>query len=149
MTWTYEPQELRKYEEVLGVVVYRVLERGAKLLITSQYKLPNNLSRRLDMSRSVAIQVPNFTISEIEQFAQQLECPADYIETWAKLTQVQTSGHPMLVHVRLAQLRAANWKQDIIESILQTPQELVDEREQARQLLHKLARRSSGIPLQA
>ena len=132
------PQELRKYEEVLGVVVYRVLERGAKLLITSQYKLPNNLSRRLDMSQSVIIHVPDFTISEIEQFAQQLECPADYIETWAKLTQVQTNGHPRLVHARLARLREANWKQDLIESILQTPQELVEEREEARQLLISL-----------
>ena len=133
-----QPRQLRKYEEVLGVVVYRVLERGAKLLITSQYKLPNNLSRRLDMSRSVIIHVPDFTISEIEQFAQQLECPADYIETWAKLTQVQTSGHPRLVHARLARLREANWKQDLIESILQTPQELVEEREEARQLLISL-----------
>ena len=132
------PQELRKYEEVLGVVVYRVLERGAKLLITSQYKLPNNLSRRLDMSQSVIIHVPDFTIAEIEQFAQQLECPADYIETWTKLTQVQTIGHPRLVHARLARLREANWKQDLIESILQTPQELVEEREEARQLLLNL-----------
>ena len=133
-----QPRQLRKYEEVLGVVVYRVLERGAKLLITSQYKLPNNLSRRLDMSQSVIIHVPDFTISEIEQFAQQLECPADYIETWSKLTQVQTSGHPRLVHARLARLREANWKQDLIESILQTPQELVEEREEARQLLISL-----------
>ena len=132
------PQELRKYEEILGVVVYRVLERGAKLLITSQHKLPNNLSRRLGMSRSVAIQVPNFTISEIEQFAQQLGCPVDDAETWAKLTGAQTSGHPMLVHVRLVQLQQEDWKQDIIESIVQTPRELVDEREQARQLLLNL-----------
>ena len=132
------PQELRKYEEILGVVVYRVLERGAKLLITSQHKLPNNLSHRLGMSRSVAIQVPNFTISEIEQFAQQLGCPVDDAEAWAKVTQAQTSGHPMLVHVRLVQLQQEDWKQDIIESILQTPRELVDEREQARQLLLNL-----------
>ena len=132
------PQELQQYQEVLGVVVYRGLERGAKLLITSQHKLPNNFRRRLDMSQSVIIHVPDFTISEIEQFAQQLECPADYIETWSKLTQVQTSGHPRLVHARLARLREANWKQDLIESILQTPQELVEEREEARQLLISL-----------
>ena len=100
-----QPRELRGYEEALGVVVYRVLERGAKLLITSQYKLPNNLIRRLNVSRSVIINVPNFTISEIEQFAQQLGCPADFIETWAKLVQLQTSGHPRLVHARFARLR--------------------------------------------
>ena len=133
-----QPQQLPQYQEVLGVVVYRVLERGAKLLITSQHELPNNLIRLLGISPSVALQVPNFTISEIEQFAQQLGCPVDDAETWAKLTRAQTSGHPMLVHVRLVQLQQEDWKQDIIESIVQTPRELVDEREQARQLLLNL-----------
>ena len=106
------PQELQKYEEALGVVVYRVLESGAKLLITSQHKLPNYFNHRLDVSRSVAIQVPNFTISEIEQFAQQLGCPVDGVEAWAKVTQVQTSGHPMLVHALFAQLQQEDWKRD-------------------------------------
>ena len=40
-----QSQQLRAYEEVLGIVVYRVRERGAKLLITSQHKPPNNLIR--------------------------------------------------------------------------------------------------------
>ena len=133
------PQELRKYEEDLGVVVYRVLESGAKLLITSQHKLPSNFSRRLDMSQPVIIHVPDFTISEIEQFAQQLECPVDDVEAWAKVTQAQTGGHPMLVHALFAQLQQEGWKRDIIESIVQPPQELVDEREQARQLLIDLS----------
>ena len=132
------PQELRKYEEVLGVVVYRVLERGAKLLITSQRELPNDLIYPLGISSAVAIQVPNFTISEIEQFAQQLGCPVDDVEAWAKVTQAQTSGHPMLVHVRLMQLQQEDWKRDIIESILHPFQELVNVREQARQLLLNL-----------
>ena len=132
------PQELRKYEEGLGVVVYRVLERGAKLLITSQHKPPNNLIRLLGISPPVAIQVPDFTISEIEQFAQQLGCPADDSKDWGTLTQLQTGGHPMLVHALFVQLQQENWKRDIIESLLQLPQELVDEREQARQLLLNL-----------
>ena len=70
-----QPQQLRGYEEVLGIMVYRVLESGAKLLITSQHKLPSNFSRRLDMSQPVIIHVPDFTISEIKQFAQQLGVP--------------------------------------------------------------------------
>ena len=132
------PQELQKYEEALGVVVYRVLESGAKLLITSQHKLPNHFIRVLGIPSSVVLQVPNFTISEIERFAQQLGCPTDDAEDWAKVTQAQTGGHPMLVHALFAQLQQEDWKRDIIESILQPPQELVDEREQARQLLLNL-----------
>ena len=134
-----QSQKLRGYEEALGVIVYRVLERGAKLLITSQRKLPNNLTRRLGISSTVAIHVPNFTISEIEQFAQQLGCPDNHIEIWATLTQLQTDGHPRLVHARLARLQEENWKQDLIEGILQTPQELVEEREEVRQLLINLS----------
>ena len=132
------PQELRKYEEALGVVVYRVLESGAKLLITSQHKLPNHFIRILGIPSSVVLQVPNFSISEIEQFAQQFGCPNDDAEDWAKVAQAQTGGHPMLVHALFAQLQQEDWKRDIIESILQPPQELVDEREQVRQLLLNL-----------
>ena len=134
-----QPQELRKYEEVLGILVYRALECGAKLLITSQHMLPDNFGRRLGMSQSVTIPVPNFTISEVEQFAQQLGCPTDDPEDWAKVTRAQTGGHPMLVHALFVQLQQEYWKRDIIESIVQPPQELVDEREQARQLLIDLS----------
>ncbi len=133
-----QPQESRGYEEVLGVVVYKVLERGAKLLITSQYELPGSLIRLFGISSSAALQVPNFTISEIEQFAQQLGCPANNTEVWAKLTQVYTSGHPRLVHAQLTRLRGKGWKHDENENIFQTPPEVVKEREEVRKLLINL-----------
>ena len=132
------PQESRGYEEVLGVVVYKVLERGAKLLITSQYELPGSLIRLFGISSSAALQVPNFTISEIEQFAQQLGCPVSNTEVWAKLTQLHTSGHPRLVHARLARLSEKGWKLDENENIFQTPPEVVKEREEVRKLLINL-----------
>ncbi|MCY3681293.1 MAG: hypothetical protein OXH16_07840 [Gemmatimonadetes bacterium] len=130
-----QPQKLRQYEEVLGIIVYRVLERGGKLLITSQHKLPNNLIRRLGVPQSVSILVPDFTISEIEQFAQQLGCPPDHAKPWAKLIRLHTRGHPRLVHARLVRLREKGWKQNKNESVLQTPPEVIEEREEARQLL--------------
>ena len=134
-----QPQQLREYEEDLGVVTYRVLERGAKLLITSQYKPPNNFIRILGLSPSVVVNAPNFNTSEIEQFAEQLGCPAEQAKTWSELVQVPTSGHPRLVHALLTHLREKDWnREDVIESILQTPQEVVEEREAARQLLMDL-----------
>ena len=134
-----EPKHLRQYEEILGAVIYRTLEHGAKLLITSQHKPPNNIIRRLGISelKSVVLLVSNFTISEIEQFAQQLGCPADQVETWAKLIRLHTKGHPRLVHARLAHLQAKDWKEEK-ESILITPPEIIEEREEARQLLADL-----------
>ncbi len=134
-----QPQQLREYEEMLGVLVYRVLERGAKLLITSQHKPPNSLIRQLDVSPSIVVPVPDFTLSEIEQFAERLGCPADDAKTCAPLIQLHTSGHPRLVHARLAQLREEDWKPpDTIEGILHTPLEVVEERETVRQLLTEL-----------
>ena len=134
-----QPQKLRGYEEMLGVVVYRVLERGAKLLITSQHKPPNNFTHRLGVSPSIVVHVPDFNLSEIEQFAEQLGCPADDAKTCAQLVQLHTSGHPRLVHARLARLRKEDWnQQNRIESLLQTPEEVVEEREIARQLLMEL-----------
>ena len=134
-----QAKELRTYQEDLGAVVYSVLERGAKLLITSQHRPPDSFTYSLDVSPSVTINVSDFTISEIEQFAQQLGSPADFAKTQAVWIQAQTGGHPRLVHVRIARLRAENWQQpDTIENTLQTPQEIVKEREAARQLLTDL-----------
>ena len=134
-----QPQDLQTYKEVLGALVYRVLERGAKLLITSQYKPPNNLLRSLGLSSSIVINVPNFTRSEIKQFAQQLGCPEEDAKTWAELFQFPTRRHPGLVHALLTHLREKDWKpQNVIESILHTPQEVLEEREAARQLLMDL-----------
>ena len=131
-----QPQQLREYEEILGVVVYRVLEHGAKLLITSQHKLPNNFVLRLGVSRSVVIHISDFTLSEIEKFACQLGCPNDDAETWAQLVQLHTNGHPRLVHARLARLREENWeRQDIIKSLVQRPPEVLEEQEAAAQQL--------------
>ena len=134
-----QPQQLRKYEEILGIVVYRVLEHGAKLLITSQHKLPYNFILRLGVSPSIVINVSDFMLSEIEQFAKQLGCPNEHTKPWANLIQAHTGGHPRLVHARLARLREENWKRpDTIEGIVQTPDEVVEEREAARQLLAEL-----------
>ena len=131
-----QSQQLQEYEQMLEVVVYGVLERGAKLQITSQHKPPNSLIRQLDVSPSIVVHVPDFTLSEIEQFADQLGCPADDAKTCAQLIQLHTSGHPRLVHAQLARLREENWEQqDIIKSLSQIPKEVVEEREAARQLL--------------
>ena len=132
-------KHLHGYKEDLGVVVYRVLERGAKLLITSQHKPPPNFISRLGVSPSIVIDVPNFTMPEIEQFAEQMECPTNNLQTWTNLIQAHTGGHPRLVHAWLVRLREEGWKeQNILASILQTPQEVKDEREAARQLVTNL-----------
>ena len=133
-----QPQQLRQYEELLGVLVYGELERSAKLLITSRHKPTNHLIRRLGVPPSIVIHVPNFNVAEVEQFAQQLGCPVNQVTTWSKLVQLHTSGHPRLVHARLARLREKGWRQDKNESILQPPRDVVEEREEARQLLMDL-----------
>ena len=134
-----QPQQLRTYEEVLGIVVYRIRERGAKLLITSQHKPPPNLIRILGVSPSVTINVPNFTEPEIRQFAEEMGCPANDIDTWVTLIQAHTGGHPRLVHAWLAQLQEEGWtEQNILTSILHASEEVKEEREAARLLLTDL-----------
>ena len=130
-----QPQELRGYKESLGVVVDRVLERGAKLLITSQYKPPNNFILQLDVSPSIVVHVPDFTLTEIEHFAEQLGCPADGAKARANLIRLHTRGHPRLVHAWIARLRDEDWKQDMNEDVLHPPPPVIEEREAARQLL--------------
>ena len=135
-----QPQQLQAYEENLGVVVYRVLERGAKLLITSQYKPPNNFIRNLGLSSSVVVPVSNFTIPEIEQFATEMGCPPEDAKDLAELFQLPTKRHPRLVHALFTQLQEKDWEQqDMIESIFQGSSTMAKELEDARQLLAALS----------
>ena len=134
-----QPQQLQVYEEILGMVVYSLQARGAKLLITSQHKPPNNFIRSLDVSSSIIIDRLDFTMPEIEQFAVEMDCPTNATETWVKWIQAHTGGHPRLVHARIARLREENWQQpDTMECMLQTPPEVVEEREASLQLLANL-----------
>ena len=64
-----------------------MFERGAKVLITSQHERHNNLTRHLGVSRSVVVDVGDFSLSEIEQFAIQLGCPAEDAEFFAHVVQ--------------------------------------------------------------
>lgn len=131
-----QSEQLQAYEEILGMVVDKVQTRGVKLLITSQHKPPNDFIRSLGLSASVIIDKLDFTMPEIEQFAKKMACPTEDVETWVTLIQAHTGGHPRLVHALLTQLRESEWKQqDIIQSFLKTPSEVLKERESARQLL--------------
>ena len=133
-----QSKHLHGYKDELGVVVYNILNRGAKLLITSQHKPPPNFITSLGLS-SIAIDVPDFTMREIEKFAEQMGCPTNDLKACVTTIQTHTLGHPKLVHARLAQLREENWKEKhTIESLMQTPQEVKDEREAARQLVSEL-----------
>ena len=82
---------------------------------------------------------PNFTESEIKQFAEEMGCPTDDIDTWVTLIQAHTGGHPRLVHAWLVRLQEEGWtEQNILTSIWQPPEEVIEEREAARQLLTDL-----------
>ncbi len=134
-----QPQQLRMYEEVLGIVIYRVIEHGAKLLITSQHKPPNNFIRRLGVSKAITVDVTNLTISETEHFAAEMGCPTDDTETWIVPIQAHTRGHPGLVHAWLSRLKENNWaEQNILSNLLHPPEEVVEECEAARLLLTNL-----------
>ena len=130
------------------MVVYSVRARGAKLLITSQHKPPNNFIRILGLSPSAIIDKLDFTMSEIEQFSQKMACPTEDVETWINLIQAHTGGHPRLVHALLTQLREREWKQqDIIENILQTPSEVLKERESGTPATYEFTRRPTRVSL--
>ena len=131
-----QTQQLRRYAEELRGVVYRRLERGTKLLITSQHKLPSDLIRRFGVSNAIEIDVSNFTEPEIRQFAEEMGCPANDIDTWVTLIQAHTGGHPRLVHAWIVRLQEEGWaEQNILTNMLQPPEEVKEEREAARLLL--------------
>ncbi|MHB8144004.1 MAG: hypothetical protein ACYDGX_10235 [Thermoleophilia bacterium] len=133
------PGIAREIEDYLGGLLFTIINRGGQLLITSQRQMPGRLSRYLSIDDSEVVDVPPFSEDEIALFAAQLGCEdAELAKNWAKIIFLHTKGHPQLVHANLVHLKNVSWPAIKQDDLLLPPLEVVDERNEARELLAQL-----------
>jgi hypothetical protein len=133
------PASSKDIEDYLGGLIYTLFERNGRVIITSKKSLPARLSRILTLDAQSLQKIPSFDEDEIALFAIQLGCPEDGVaRKWAKLTLVQTQGHPQLVHAHLLYLADKNWPSITSDDLLTVPSDIKRERSEMRQLLDRL-----------
>ena len=129
------PLLLRK----LAVLNRLVLMRGGRMIVTTQRLLGDVFLRQSNLQPQVLQQVVAFQEDEVKELCLQSGCPPDArLISWIKIISSQTGRHPQLVHARVKVASRRGWPMPTITDVLETPQEISDERQLARQLLLEL-----------
>lgn len=109
-----------------------------KVIVTS-YTAPDRLFREaLGISSEDDIAVPDFTEDDIQQLLAGRGAPASDLVLLARAVYFSTSGHPTLVDVHSEALRSKGFPRPSAASVLQTPGEVLEERDRVRRFIGSL-----------
>jgi len=132
--------ELSIFENQLAAIIRMVRERAGCVILTSTRELTYRLRDNISLHSENDIRVPPFSEEEIGQFCILQGCPDPALSRrWAKIVRIHTAGHPTLVHSRMVVLRDKSWPHPTLDDLHQTPVEILDELDIARQLLDELS----------
>ena len=130
------PADPRGIETPLAEISHIIDGRGGKLIITSNTIMPQRIALALALQPRGSYNMPPFSRADIAQFLAQRGCPGEtLINQWAALIELHTSGHPQLVHARIAALEALDFPVPGFEDITATPPDIIEARTEARRLL--------------
>ena len=123
----------------LAVLSRLTLARGGRMIVTTQRFLGEVFLRQSDFAPQVLQQVAAFREEEVQELCVLSGCPKDErLISWVKIISSQTGRHPQLVHARVKVAHRRGWPTPSVSDVLETPQEITDERQLARQLLQGL-----------
>lgn len=123
----------------LAILSRLTLMQGGRMIVTTQRLLGNVFLRQSNIPPQTLQSVPAFQEEEVKELCLQAGCPPDNrLTPWTKIIGNQTGRHPQLVHARVKVANRRGWPLPTIEDVLETPKEISDERQLARQLLLEL-----------
>lgn len=107
------------YERPLVGFIHAVLSRGGLVILTTQGELPSRLTLSLDLPAETLYDVPPLTEEEISGMAAKHGCPdGKALDSWGKIIQATTAGHPQLVHARVKSLAADGWPRPQLDHLI-------------------------------
>jgi hypothetical protein len=107
------------YERPLVGFIHAVLSRGGRIILTTQGELPSRITLSLDLPAETLYEVPPLTDEEIRGMAAKHGCPdGKALDSWGRIIQATTAGHPQLVHARVKRLAADGWPRPQLDHLL-------------------------------
>ena len=122
----------KKYEGLLIGVIYSVLERGGYIILTTSKKVSTKV---LNNSRFDAYSAEPFTEKDVIELLTQHGCSKEWANKIGKYIQIQTSGHPQLVHARVKTLQDNSWAIKDLEDLFIKTDDIKKHQVEARELL--------------
>lgn len=127
----------------LSTLLFTVIRRGGRTIITSQGSIPSKVALQLGLSQDVYFSVAPLTEDEIESLITMTGCQSQSsCKSWARLILIKTQGHPHLAHAYINSLATRAWPPATTDSLLaEVPVEVEQVRGEARKLLQQLPNR--------
>jgi hypothetical protein len=123
----------------LAVLSRLTLSRGGLMIVTTQRLLGEAFLQQSNLPPEALQHVTAFREEEVQELCIQAGCPSGHrLASWVKIISLQTGRHPQLVHARAKVASRRGWPMPSGSDVLETPQEITDERQLARQLLQEL-----------
>lgn len=133
------PQLSRQLEDYIAGILYTILQRKGRLVVTSQKPLPHRLSKHLGLQERSTQVAPALAPEEIADLAVQLGCPShDNARAWAAITLVHTSGHVQLVHAQMKNLVRQGWPHPSTDDVIKQSTDIGMALSEGRMLLKEL-----------
>jgi tetratricopeptide (TPR) repeat protein len=108
------------YEQTLAGFIHAVVSRGGRMIITTQGEVPSRVTLSLDLAAETLYEVPPLTEEEIRSMAVKHGCLNDKIlNSWGRIIQATTAGHPQLVHARVKRLASDGWPQPQLDRLFE------------------------------
>lgn len=127
------PRAHAAYRQSLALVVSRANRAGRGLLLTAR-GTSSGTAQLADFIGIEAVDVPEMSGQEVQQHCIDNGCPADLSQAWSAFVLASTQGHPKLVQVRIAELRAKRWPAPSTDNFSASPA-ITTARQAARRLL--------------
>jgi hypothetical protein len=130
---TGDPRLIETEASLLAATVQR---REGVLYTIAHNPLPPRLAVAIGLARDGAVAVPPFDVNEVAAFIADLGCDdLDRASQLARVVILHTSGHPQLVAARVFALEADAFPPIRASDLLEKPQDVIDERGEARSLI--------------
>jgi hypothetical protein len=108
------------YERALAGFIHAVVSRGGRIILTTQGELPSRLTLSLDLAAESLYEVPPLTEEEIRGMAVKHGCRDERaLDSWGRIIQASTAGHPQLVHARVKRLASDGWPRPRLDSLFE------------------------------
>jgi hypothetical protein len=128
----------RLIESPLSSLAATAADLGGVLIITSAHPLSSRLAQLIGLAPEATLAMPSFEDSEIQSFVEREGCPSEDAPLWSTIIAATTSGHPQLVHARIAALASAGFPRPSPADFLGTPPDVDAVRSEARRLIAAL-----------
>jgi hypothetical protein len=105
----YGNSELQSVDSELAAIVRLTRLNQGKIIIGTQRELGTRTMQKARLDQENIVKIPRLSEEEVQEFCTLLGCPAELAPNQAKVVWLLTSGHPQLVHARLAVLAQLGW----------------------------------------